>query len=235
MKFDTSIGGTLRPSIIHFVSLFATLLAIINPLEAIPVFLDLLQGKSQEIHRRVALKSCFYALLLMVFFLLFGTIMLKLFGVSLSMVRIVGGIILTRIGFELFAPSASSNIIPTGGSAAADGEGVAFVPLAMPIMFGPGGIATLIGMAATMHLSPGGLELESYVASFLAIVATMVVTCLSLTYAGGILTKIGPKGIDAATRITGFFVSAMGMGLFFSGIVGFFQLYGILAGPVAGH
>ncbi len=215
--------------------MFATLLAIINPLEAIPVFLDLLQGKSQAVHRRVAWKSCLYAFLLMVFFLLFGTILLRLFGVSLSMVRIVGGIILTRIGFQLFAPSSSGSIVPTGGSNVADGSDVAFVPLAMPIMFGPGGIATLIGMAATMHLSPGGQELESYLASFLAIVATMVVTCMSLTYAGGILTKIGPKGIDAATRITGFFVSAMGMGLFFNGIVGFLQSYGIMTGPVAGR
>ena len=98
----------------------------------------------------------------------------------------------------------------------------------MPIMFGPGGIATLIGMAATMHLSRGGLE--TYVASVLAIVATMVVTCVSLTYAGRILTKIGPKGIDAATRITGFFVSAMGMGLFLSGVVEFLQSYGIMTG-----
>ena len=94
-------------------------------------------------------------------------------------------------------------------------------------MFGPGGIATLIGMAATMHLDKG---LEIYVASFLAIVATMLVTCLSLTYAGRILAKVGPKGIDAISRIIGFFVSAMGMGLFFNGIVGFLQSTGIMAG-----
>jgi multiple antibiotic resistance protein len=218
----------MRPSLVHFISLFATLLAIINPLEAIPIFLNLLQGKDPKVHRRVALKSCLYALLLMLFFLLFGTLLLKVFGVSLSMIRIVGGIILTRIGFELFAPSSSATIIPSGGSGTSTGEGVSFVPLAMPIMFGPGGIATLIGMAATMHLSVGGLEI--YIASVLAIVATMVVTCLSLIYAGKILTKIGPKGIDAATRITGFFVSAMGMGLFLGGVVGFLQSYGVMTG-----
>jgi multiple antibiotic resistance protein len=165
---------------------------------------------------------------MMIFFLLFGTLLLKVFGVSLSMVKIVGGIILTRIGFELFAPSPSGKIIPVGANGAEGQESVSFVPLAMPIMFGPGGIATLIGMAATMHLSLGGFE--TYVASFLAIAATMLVTCLSLTYAGKILTKIGPKGIDAATRITGFFVSAMGMGLFLGGVVEFLQSYGIMTG-----
>ena len=221
----------MKPSIVHFVSLFATLLAIINPLEAIPVFIKLLEGKDPEAHRRVARKSCFYALLLMCFFLLFGTLLLRVFEVSLSMVRIVGGIILTRIGFQLFAPTTSS-MVSLNGDGSSDAESVAFVPLAMPIMFGPGGIATLIGMAATMHLSLGGLEI--YLISFLAILATMVVTFLSLVYAGVILTKIGPKGIDAATRITGFFVSAMGMGLFFNGIVEFLQSYGIMGGRAVG-
>ena len=166
----------------------------------------------------------------MVFFLLFGTLLLKVFGVSLNMIRVVGGIILTRLGFELFAPSPTASLIPQGD--AKGNGGVSFIPLAMPIMFGPGGIATLIGMAATLHLSRG--EAATYLASFLAIVATMVVTCLSLTYAGLILTKIGPKGIDAASRITGFFVSAMGTSLFFSGVVGFLQSYGIMSSQVPG-
>jgi len=222
----------MRSSITLFISLFTTLLAIINPLEAIPVYLNLLQDKDEETHRWVARKSCLYALLLMFFFLLFGTLLLRLFGVPLSMVRVVGGIILTRIGFDLFAPSPSGRLVPTGGSGAAAGEDVAFIPLAMPIMFGPGGIATIISMAATVKQSPD--ELEYFVACGLAIVATMVTTYLSLAYAGRILKKIGPKGIDAATRITGFFVSAMGMGLIFNGIVEFLQSYGIMTGRVAG-
>ena len=62
----------------------------------------------------------------------------------------------------------------------------------------------------------------------------MWVTYVSLAYATPILQKIGPKGIDAATRITGFFVSAMGVGLVFDGIVGFLQSYGIMMGPPVG-
>ena len=97
---------------------------------------------------------------------------------------------------------------------------------------GPGGIATIISIAATAHQS--GQILESAVASSLAIVATMATTYMALAYAPIILNKIGPKGIDAATRITGFFVSAMGMGLIFNGVVEFLQSYGIMTGPVTG-
>lgn len=219
----------MNSSITLFISMFTTLLAIINPLEAIPVFLGLMQGKNSAEQNRVARKSCFYALLLAFFFLLFGTLMLRLFGVPLSMVRVVGGIILTRIGFQMFAPPPQGKLAPASGSGEKD---VAFIPLAMPIMFGPGAIATIIGMVSTVKQS--GEELESFAAICLAIVATMTVTYLSLVYSKVILKKVGPKGIDAATRIVGFFVSAMGMGLIFHGVVEFLQSYGVVGGKVAG-
>ena len=107
----------MDPSVTLFVSMFTTLLAIINPLEAIPVFLGLMQGKDDAEHRLMARKACLYALLLMFFFLVFGNLLLRLFDVPLSMVRVVGGVILMRIGFELFAPSANNNLIPAGGAA----------------------------------------------------------------------------------------------------------------------
>src|SRR5271167_1077056 len=97
-----------------FIGTFSTLLAIINPFEVLPVYLKLLEGKDNQTHRQVAWKSCGYALLLCLFFLIFGALLLRLFGVPLSMVRIAGGIILMKIGFELFSP-------PPGGSKAVAG------------------------------------------------------------------------------------------------------------------
>src|SRR5215813_13107877 len=203
-----------------FFGMFTTLLAIINPLEALPIFLKMLEGKSEEEHRRVARRSCFYAMLLAFFFLFFGQLIMWIFGVPLSMVRIVGGIILMRIGFSLFSPSSSgdsktgaSGDSKTGasGGSTQENEDVSFVPLAMPIMFGPGAIATILGMVSLVKRSE--FELISAIAICVAIVATMFVTYLCLAYAEKVMSRIGPRGIDAATRIVGFFVSAMGMGL----------------------
>jgi multiple antibiotic resistance protein len=175
-----------------FVGMFTTLLAIINPLEALPVFLKLLEGKDEAEHRRVARVSCFYALLLAFFFLIFGKLILWIFGVPLSMVRIVGGIILMRIGFELFFPSsAGASVANVGDGLAHKGEDVAFVPLAMPIMFGPGAIATILGMTSTVKHSE--FEFASAVAICVAIVATMYVTYLFLAYAKPVLRRIGPR------------------------------------------
>lgn len=210
-----------------FVSMFTTLLAIINPLEALPVFLKLLEGKDDATHVRVARRSCLYAMGLMFFFLLFGTLILRAFGVPLSMVRIVGGIVLMRIGFELFSPStAGASMIPTDPDPSGTGDEVAFVPLAMPIMFGPGAIATILGLTSLIKHSE--FEVLSFLATLAAIVATMLTTYLCLAYAKALLGRLGPKGIDAATRLVGFFVASMGMGLIFHGLIEAFQSYGLM-------
>ncbi len=196
-----------------FVSTFTTLLAVINPLACLPIFLQLLEGQDDRAHRSVALRSCIYAAILMLFFLLSGRLVLQVFGVPLSMVRIVGGIILTRIGFSLFMPSAGRSLV---GSTRKGGN-IAFVPLAMPLMFGPGALATVIGYSSAVKLSETGIV--SMGAIVAAIAAATFVTYLGLAYAKKILGRIGPQGIDAATRLVGFFVSAMGVGLTFHGLV----------------
>jgi multiple antibiotic resistance protein len=205
-----------------FVSTFTTLLAIINPLAALPVFLKLLEGQNKRAHRRVAWKACAYATLLLFFFLIFGTLLLKVFEVPLSMVRIVGGIILMRIGFALFLPSPDTASIipnaPVGGD-----DTVAFVPLAMPLMFGPGAIATVLGMTSLVR-HPFA-EFPSLAAITAAILLTMVTTYVILACADVIVKYIGPHGIDAATRIVGFFVAAIGVGLIFHGIMEAIQTY----------
>ncbi len=219
----------MNPALALFISLFTTLLAIINPLEALPVYLGLIDGKPDTEQRRIARQACIYALLLCFFFLLFGTLLLRLFDVPLSMVKVVGGVILTRVGFDLFNPPASGGIVPR----AEDGNAnVAFVPLAMPIMFGPGAIATLIGMASTIKQSPG--EMLHFLAASAAIVSCMAVTYLCLVFAKPILRRIGKQGVDAATRIVGFFVAAMGMGLIFHGAVEFLEPYRTVAKVAAG-
>jgi multiple antibiotic resistance protein len=212
-----------------FVGTFTTLLAIVNPLEALPIFLKLMEGKDDQEHLQVARRSCLYATLLLLFFLVFGTAMLKIFGVPLSMVRIVGGIVLMRIGFSLFLPSSSNEVIPSGGGQAGQGKNVAFVPLAMPIMAGPGAMATIIGMSSLVRHPL--VNFSSMAAICGAIAATMFVVYLILAYARRILGRIGTQGVDAATRIVGFFVSAMGMGLIFHGLLEVIRQYGVVPKP----
>ncbi len=206
-----------------FIATFTTLLAIINPLEVLPIYSKLLAGADPKTSRDVAWKACLYAALLSFFFLIFGNLLLRLFGVPLSMVRIAGGLILMKIGFELFSPSKSSDF--GDPRATFENANIAFVPLAMPLMFGPGAIATLMGMTATIRHSE--YLAMSYALVSLAIVATMAATYVCLVYSRAITARVGPMGIDAATRIVGFFVSAMGMGLIFNGVIEALEQHGL--------
>ena len=129
-----------------------------------------------------------------------------------------------RIGFELFMPKKSDGGLGLSG-ANAGAANIAFVPLAMPLMFGPGAIATIIGMASTIKDSSTAIPL--IVAISAAIVATMFVTYLCLAYAEKLTRKIGPMGIDATTRIVGFFVSAIGVGLIFDGVIEALETHGV--------
>ena len=209
-----------------FLATFTTLLAIINPFEALPVYLGFASRLDDEARRSLALRSCLYALMLMFFFLIFGTLLLKVFGVPLAMVRIAGGIILTRLGFQLFSSPSS-----VGGGDAASGSGEsaasnsAFVPLAMPIMFGPGAMATILGM--TSQVKNSATEIIGFVEVSAALVATMATTYLCLDSAKRLQQRLGPRGIDAATRIVGFFVASMGIGMAFDGIMEALQLHGM--------
>ena len=204
-----------------FIGTFTTLLAVVNPLEALPVFLTLTQNQEKDLQRRLALRSCIYTLILMIAFLLFGTFVLKIFGVNLSMVRTVGGIILMKIGFDLFLPGQKGGITDTGAAAPGDSD-PAFVPMAMPIMFGPGVLATVLGMTS---LKSSVEEIFSLLMIAIAAIACMIVMYVILTSAYKIVKRIGKKGIDAATRITGFFVATMGMGLIFHGLSEFIKSF----------
>jgi multiple antibiotic resistance protein len=129
-----------------------------------------------------------------------------------------------KIGFDLFMPGEKGGFM-NNSSANGGKSDPAFVPLALPIMFGPGVLATVLGM--TSMKSPTN-ELVSIMVIACAALACMVVIFLVLAYAQKIVSRIGEKGIDAATRLVGFFVATMGMGLIFHGLVEFLHTYHIL-------
>ncbi len=215
-------AGAFRTEVTLFFSTFTTLLAIINPFEVLPVFLSLLRGKSLAERRHVALMASLYTLVLILFFLFFGAVILKIFGVPLSMVRIAGGIVLMRIGFDLFAPP------PSGASSftsAGPNDNIAFMPLAMPLMCGPGAIATVLGMMATVERSSH--EVLAFGAILAATALAVATTYVCLAFAGRLTAALGPMGIDAATRIVGFFVSAMGVSLIVNGVVEALRSHGL--------
>lgn len=210
-----------------FISTFATLLAIINPFEALPVFLLLLEGKDAAERRRIAARSCVYATLLMFFFT-------DLRDADPAAVRRAAehGADRRRHHPDQDRLRAVLALAERGlaGSRPRQQERQyrLRVLLALPIMCGPGTIATVLGMQS--QIRQAGDEIGTFAAIAGAILAAMLVTYLCLAYAGKLVDRLGPMGIDATTSIVGFFVSAMGVGLVFAGVVEGLREHGLI-GP----
>ena len=183
----------MNPVLALFISLFTTLLAIINPLEALPVHRDLNQGQPETEQRQIARQACIYALLLCFFFLVFGTLLLRVFDVPLSMVRVVGGVILTRVGFDLFNPRHRAGSCRRRWQCKCRLRSTCDADHVRP--------------RGNRHIDQHGIDDQAVagasvalLAASAAIVACMAVIYLFLVYAKPILGKIG---IQALTRRRG--------------------------------
>lgn len=205
-----------------------TLFAVINPFQVLVMFNKMLADQPDAVQRTIARQSCTYAFLLIIFFLVFGTFLLKAFGVNLSTIRIVGGIVLTHIGFQLFMPANDDDVQRYSLRLnRTDEEGlpdIAFFPMTMPYIFGPGSMATIMGMTSSVR-DPFEHPLSILMIA-LAGAATMALTYLFMIYAGKLYVKLGRAGVDAITRIMGVFVSAIGIGMILQGVVAVFKQAG---------
>lgn len=131
------------------VTFFGALLAIMNPLSVMPLFLSLTDGMSGAERRRTGLAVVFYAAIICAVGAVAGQQILRLFGVTVQDFRIAGGLVVAIIGLNML--NGGGNPAHEGGEGervpstarAADGA-IAFYPLAFPMVVGPGSLATLL-------------------------------------------------------------------------------------------
>ena len=130
-----------------------TLFPIMNPLSTAPLFVSLTHGIEPKKRNRIALMACVYAFGLLVLFLLLGTAIIDFFGISVAGIRMAGGLIITVMGFHMLFPAA-----PMQGAQADHSQEVeiAFTPLAMPSLAGPGSISVVVTAASQIKSNYAG-------------------------------------------------------------------------------
>lgn len=183
-----------------------------------PVFLTLTHDDSPSDQRKQALRACVYmALILMVFFLA-GQYVLAFFGIRLHDLRIAGGLMILKAGFELLSSKAHRGKRVAKGvlKESLHKEDISFTPLAMPMLSGPGAIAVSIGMYKPT------LTYTELVLIIVAILLVAIVCCLILIFSHSLLRFLGKAGLGALSRIMGFIVLALGVNFIVSGIQGLF-------------
>ena len=199
-----------------------TLFTIMNPFSTAPLFVGLTAGCDPKWRNRQALWACIYSFGILVVFLLLGSVIIAFFGISVPGVRVAGGLIISAIGFRMLfpRPGPPDSPRPPDQSPAE----IAFTPLAMPSLAGPGSIAVVLTAAAQIRSKfPDEFRLV-YLGVIAGMVATLVMTFVILRAAGWMAQILGPSGIDAMTRIFGFLLIAIGMQFLLTGISDFFGL-----------
>ncbi|MDG2308876.1 MAG: MarC family NAAT transporter [Candidatus Binatia bacterium] len=182
----------------------ASLLPIANPFSTSALFLAITPGLSADERNQQAFRAGLYMAAILLIFLVAGALIMRFFGISVSGVRIAGGLVVSFIGFRMLFPQ-DDTLTEEGRSEATLKHDVAFTPLAMPSLAGPGSIAVILGIAA---------EIErpiEYIVVGLGIVLTAIVCWLVLRAAGTLVDFLGQNGIDAVARIMGFLLICIGV------------------------
>jgi multiple antibiotic resistance protein len=205
-----------------FLSTFAaTLFALLNPLGVLPVFISYVAKEKTHVQRIVALLLSVTVFGLLLLFLTTGAALLRFFGIDLDSFRIAGGILLLLIGIGLVMGDQSQSKTTTAEEQHSDWQQAKSVyrgiviPLAMPLLVGPGVIANVILYANEVEAKPhegpyGGLAL---------VCAGVSLTVLVIFLLGQQLKRIlGDVGLSIATRILGLLVAAMGVQFISSGL-----------------
>jgi multiple antibiotic resistance protein len=192
---------------------FLALFPIVNPFGGIPMFFSLTANFTQDERSRTALRTAFYVIAILITFMLFGRFVLNFFGISLSVLKIAGGLIVANTAWGMV--TASNRMTTEERSEAMTKEDISLTPMAMPMLSGPGSIGVVMGLAA--HAS-GFL---AYLGMVIGILVVGLSVYLFLRLGGPLVKRLGPTGMGAITRIFGFLILAIAVQLVWDGVADF--------------
>ena len=192
---------------------YTSLLAIINPLGAVPLYLAITATYSKPQRRRTLLRALVTALLVLLAFATVGTLILRFFGITTYAFKIAGGIIFFGIGWDMLqARRVGVKATVEEELEGSSKEDVGIVPLGMPTLAGPGAMTTIIALVGQAD------EIAERTMVYVALVLVLVTSWLVLAAAPAILRRVSQTGLNVMTRIMGLLVSVIGVQFVLDGL-----------------
>ncbi|WP_205965360.1 MarC family protein [Pseudooceanicola onchidii] len=197
-----------------YITAFVTLFVIIDPIGLTPVFTALTQGDSQERRRALAIRSSLIALGLLTLFAFFGEAVMGFVGITMPAFRIAGGVLLFLTALEMLFERRTKRRSDQSENPQDQPDPSVF-PLAMPLIAGPGAIATVILLAGQRPGALGALSVAGIAALVLLVVFGFFLTATWLE------RLLGRTGINVVTRVMGMLLAALSVQFVLDGLKDF--------------
>ncbi|MEO6717300.1 MAG: MarC family protein [Novosphingobium sp.] len=188
-----------------FISAFVTLFVVIDPPGCAPIFAGLTGGTTAAHAQIMAVRACCVATLILVLFALFGEQLLGALHIELNSFRLAGGIMLFLIALEMVFERRTQRREERAEKirATPEVEDISVFPLAIPMIAGPGSIATIMLLMSRAQGTPQTLAILA------ALLAVMLLCLLALLAARSLMRLIGAQAEAVITRLLGVLLAAL--------------------------
>lgn len=201
----------------EFLKFLIALLAIMNPLGAVPVFVTMTGGQSAGERARSALMTALTVLITLAVSAAAGQSILAFFGIDIDDFRVAGGIVVLLMALSmLHAEPSAIHHTPEEASEGAEKDNPAVMPLGVPLLAGPGAIATVILFAQ----QAGGMPGFAAIAAVILIAAVAVY--LALRLGAPLAHALGRTGLNIVTRLMGLIIAAIAVSMIAAGLARLF-------------
>ena len=194
------------------------ILPIMNPFSTVPLVIALTRTMPAEERKRQIRLAAIYATAILIAFLLAGNLIIAGFGISLPGIRVAGGLIILALGFRMLftGQDETGPTQQTVETANRPGQpDIAFTPLAMPSLSGPGSIAAVLGYSSQI---PQDRMILGHLVIAAGIVITLAIAWVVLSASFRIARMLGKHGVTAMTKIMGFLLTCIAVQFIASGI-----------------
>jgi len=190
---------------------FVTLFVIIDPIGLTPIFLALTQGATPQERRSIAIRAAFTAMFLLALFAAFGEAVLGFAGISMAAFRVAGGVLLFITALDMLFERRTKRR-ENQGEEAVEADDPSVFPLSIPLIAGPGSIATVILLSGQ---KPG---LEGFALVMCVVVAVLIVMLAMFLSSGLFERALGKTGINVVTRLLGMLLAALSVQFVLDGL-----------------
>ena len=197
------------------------LFVAVDPIALVPIFASLTQGLNKTDVQRIYVQASIVSFFILALFYLFGTSVLDLMGISMSSFKIIGGLFLIAIAFQMVLEQRQTRRQNTAEVALDDEsiQSLAIFPLAIPLIAGPGAMTTALLIAETNSSDPTQILIN-----FLPILIIVILVAFAMWLSASLSAKVGPTIIIVVQKIFGILLGALAIEFVVAGVIESFKL-----------